>query len=97
MQWCLTTGTTWIFGIVSYRKDYGEGVYGQGNYADIYTLSPRQLSLSKNEIEKTIEEIAWLLMCWVCSDITTYIPLNSDVQSFPFTYLSYRQSQVQMI
>jgi len=85
MQWCLTTGTTWIFGIVAYRDDYVEGQHGHENYANVYTLSPRHLSLSKTEIEKTIEEIALLLMCWVCSVISlTYILLNSDVHSFHF-------------
>jgi len=77
MQWCLTTGTTWIFGIVVRVQEYREDEVGYKNHANVYTLSPRHLSLSKTKVEKTIEEISWLLMCWVSSVIRfSYILLK---------------------
>jgi len=59
MAWCLSTGSTWIFGII--RQD-------QNNAYAMRITEPTELNLSdadKGSNVEVVRHILWALICWV--------------------------------
>jgi len=59
MAWCLSTGSTWIFGIIHLNRD--------GKYVMRMT-EPMMFQLSdadKGSNLEAVRHIFWALMCWV--------------------------------
>ncbi|KAF4622438.1 hypothetical protein D9613_009456 [Agrocybe pediades] len=71
LQWCLTTGDSWMFGAIYYPSQ-PEGTMSDSNDSiRIVMLDPIDMhvqSLNEDELTKKVNEISRLLICWMLCD-----------------------------
>ncbi|KAF9555331.1 hypothetical protein CPC08DRAFT_712143 [Agrocybe pediades] len=66
VQWCLTNGLCWVFGVLYSTHYHEENQYGSRNDSYVVMLNPVELDIgSKERVTETLEQLIPLLLSWI--------------------------------